>query len=61
MTESKIVATERLRREGRWAEASLWRDEKRKQLRADGQTKANANEASWCSRLDYVGGNCQII
>ena len=52
MTESKIVATERLRREGRWAEASLWRDEKRKQLRADGQTKANANEASWQAMIE---------
>jgi hypothetical protein len=47
MIESKIDATDRLRRESRWAEASVWRDEKRKQLRADGQTKADSNEASW--------------
>jgi hypothetical protein len=47
MTESKIVATERLRKEGRWDEASLWRDKKRKQLRADGQARAESNEAAW--------------
>jgi hypothetical protein len=47
MAESKITATDRLRREGRWEEASLWRDDKRKQLRAEGQTKTEANEASW--------------
>ena len=47
MAESKITATDRLRKEGRWEEASLWRDDKRKQLRAEGHTKAKANEASW--------------
>jgi hypothetical protein len=52
MTESKIVATDRLRKEGRWEEASLWRDEKRKQLRADGQAKASSNEASWDAMRD---------
>jgi hypothetical protein len=51
MIESKIVATERLRREKRWEEASLWRDEKRRQLRADGQTKAGSNEESWDAML----------
>ena len=52
MIESKIVATDRLRRESRWAEASVWRDEKRKQLRADGQTKADSNEASWDAMIE---------
>ena len=47
MTESKIVATDRLRKDGRWAEASIWRDQKRKQLRAEGQTRAESNEAAW--------------
>jgi hypothetical protein len=47
MAESKITATDRLRKEGRWEEASLWRDDMRKQLRAEGHTKAKANEASW--------------
>ena len=51
MIESKIVATDRLRQEGRWEQASLWRDEKRKQLREDGQTKAGSNEASWDAML----------
>ena len=47
MEESRIAATDRLRREGRWEEASLWRDERRKQFRAEGLSKAEANEASW--------------
>ncbi len=42
MIESKIVVTDRLRHEGRWEEASLWRDEKRKQLRTDGQTRVES-------------------
>jgi len=45
--ESKIVATERLRREGRWEEASMYRDEIRKKARADGHSKADANEQAW--------------
>jgi hypothetical protein len=52
MTESKIVATDRLRKEGRWEEASLWRDNKRKQLRAEGHAKAEANEASWEAMIE---------
>ena len=52
MAESKITATDRLRREGRWEEASLWRDDMRKQLRAEGHTKAKANEASWQAMIE---------
>jgi|GEM_PF-1607722 len=52
MTESKITATDRLRREGRWEEASLWRDNKRKQLRAEGKSKTDANDASWQAMID---------
>jgi hypothetical protein len=51
MIESKICSTDRLRQEGRWEMATLWRDEKRKQLRAEGQTKAKSNEASWDAML----------
>jgi hypothetical protein len=51
MVESKIVATDRLRRENRWEMATQWRDEKRKQLRAKGLTKAKSNEESWDSML----------
>ena len=47
MRESKIEITERLRREGRWAEASLWRDSRRRELRADGATRQEANDQSW--------------
>jgi hypothetical protein len=52
MTESKIGATDRLRKEGRWEEASLWRDEKRKQLRAEGLSKAEANDDSWQAMIE---------
>ena len=45
--ESKIVATERLRRDGRWEEASMYRDEVRQQLRGKGRTKKDANEEAW--------------
>ncbi len=51
MEESQIVATDRLRSEGRWEEASLYRDQIRKQLRAEGKTKAEAKEASWAAML----------
>ena len=47
MQESKIDATDRLRREGRWEEASAYRDEVRKRLRAEGKPKAEAVDASW--------------
>jgi hypothetical protein len=53
MTESKIVATDRLRKEGRWEEASLWRDEKRKQLRTDGKhNRAESNAAAWDAMIE---------
>jgi hypothetical protein len=46
MKESKIHATDRLRREGRWDEASAYRDEHRRRLRTEGQPKAEASEAA---------------
>ena len=53
MTESKIVATDRLRKEGRWEEASLWRDQKRKQLRGDGKhNRAESNAAAWTAMIE---------
>lgn len=47
MDESKIGLTERLRREGRWAEASKFKDETVKKLRADGMKRAEAGEQAW--------------
>ena len=53
MTESKIDATDRLRKDGRWAEASIWRDQKRMQLRADGKhNRAESNEAAWNAMIE---------
>ena len=47
MNESKIELTERLRREGRWSEASQFKDEVLKKLRSDGMTRADAAEQAW--------------
>lgn len=47
MNESKIVVTERLRREGRWAEASKFKDAAAADFRASGMTRTEANEAAW--------------
>jgi len=47
MKESKIVVTERLRQEGRWEEASQYRDEVRRVLRSQGKPRAEAAEAAW--------------
>ena len=47
MTESKIEATDRLRQEGRWSEASLYRDRVREELRSGGMKRKEAREAAW--------------
>jgi hypothetical protein len=47
MTESKIELTERLRHEGRWSEASQFKDEALRKLRSDGMTKADAADEAW--------------
>lgn len=47
MTESKIELTERLRREGRWAEASRFKDVAIKEFRAKGTKRTEATEAAW--------------
>ena len=45
--ESRIAATHRLQREGRWDEASAYRDEVRCQSRTSGLTRKQANEKAW--------------
>lgn len=47
MNESKIVLTERLRSEGRWDEASKFKDEALKELRSKGMKRDEASEAAW--------------
>ena len=47
MNESKIVLTERLRREGRWGKASKFKDEALKELRSKGMKRDEASEAAW--------------
>ncbi|MCX7428998.1 MAG: hypothetical protein NTW96_25650 [Planctomycetia bacterium] len=46
MSESKIVATERLRREGRWEEAGRFRKTVLRECRAKGMKKAEASDAA---------------
>ena len=52
MTESKIELTERLRREGGWAEASKFKDTALKEFRSKGMKKAEAAEAAWEAMAD---------
>ena len=52
MRESKITATERLRRNGNWETASLYRDDQRKRLRSEGMRRREANEESWRLMLE---------
>jgi hypothetical protein len=47
MTESKIETTVRLQRDGRWPEASKWKDAKIKELRTQGMSRAEAQEEAW--------------
>jgi hypothetical protein len=47
MLESKIAVTERLRREGRWTEASEFREQERQRLRQEGMGKEEAKEEAW--------------
>ena len=49
MTESKIDLTDRLRREGRWAEASKFKDTARADFRAKGMKRDEAAEAAWAA------------
>ncbi|MEI8213729.1 MAG: hypothetical protein WCI02_16395 [Planctomycetota bacterium] len=47
MNESKIELTERLRREGRWAEASKFKDNALSEFRAKGLKRDEASKAAW--------------
>jgi hypothetical protein len=47
MNESKIELTKRLQREGRWDEASSFKDESIRKFRNKGMTKAEAGEEAW--------------
>src|SRR5689334_13727195 len=50
--ESMIDATDRLRREGKWSEASTYRDDLRRQLRADGRPKSEASDVAWQAMIE---------
>ena len=52
MKESRIEATDRLRREKRWDEASQYRDEVRKRLRDEGKSRQEASDEAWDAMLE---------
>ena len=47
MNESKIAMTERLRREGRWDEATIFKDDALRDFRSKGMRRDEASEAAW--------------
>jgi hypothetical protein len=49
--ESRAAAMDRLRREGRWNEATLFREQKRLQFRAEGMKRTAAVEAAWAAMM----------
>lgn len=52
MNESKSTATDRLRSEGRWNEASRFKDETIAQLRREGMSRQDAQAAGWAAMLE---------
>ncbi len=47
MTESKLSISNRLRKDGRWEQASSWKDGKIRELRAAGIKRAEAQAVAW--------------
>ena len=55
MTETRIMLTDRLRREGREEEAVRYRNQVREQLKAEGKTRKEAMEGAWeATRLAFT-------
>lgn len=52
MHESKSELTDRLRREGRWTEASRYRDKVRNELKVQGVKRSEASERAWEAMAD---------
>ena len=52
MIESRIVITDRLRKEGRYEEAAVYRDEQRRKFKRDGMTRKEAVDASWVAMAE---------
>ena len=50
--ESKIEATHRLQADGRWDEASRYRDQQRKHFKAQGLKRAEANDKAWEAMIE---------
>ena len=49
--ETKIEATHRLQRDGRWVEASVYREKVRVENREKGMKRKEANEVSWAAMI----------
>ena len=52
MNETKIELTHRLQRDGRWEEASTFREKLRRELREAGKARAVANDVAWARMAD---------
>jgi len=50
--ESRAAATNRLYREGRWEEASTYRDSVRRELRSQKVPRAEANDQAWAAMIE---------
>jgi len=50
--ESRSAATNRLHREGRWEEASIYRDNVRRELRAQKVPRTEANDRAWTAMIE---------
>jgi hypothetical protein len=50
--ENRLQATERLRREGRWEEASAFKEVQRQALRAQGTPRSKANDQAWVNTIE---------
>lgn len=62
MNETKIDLTHRLQRDGRWEEASAFREKMRRELREAGKVRAVANDEAWARMADEfppLSGNRQ--
>jgi len=51
ITEGRAEATNRLRREGRWVEASAWMERRRLQLKTELGTRGRAGDRAWIEMI----------
>ncbi len=50
--ETKAEAMHRLRTDGRWAEATEYRNAMREQFKGDGKTRGEAGDLAWAAMIE---------